>query len=116
MPRPWRWTGRRRSRKACPRLISCKISWGSDGEPRPKRRSARWWPASKHRYVDPNFIAVAAMVLGHRDLALQWLERGVDLHYSNAPLVTRFREFRPLRSDPRYQRLLHRMGLDTTPP
>ena len=64
---------------------------------------------SGRAYVAPELLAGAALALGRRGEAIAWLERGVAWHSGGAPFGYRFPQ---LRSDPRYGRLLHRMGLD----
>ncbi len=66
---------------------------------------------SKIRYVGPEGVALAALALGRREQALEWLERGVEAHSAVALSAWQFPQMRPLLSDPRYQRLLRRMGL-----
>lgn len=67
---------------------------------------------SKTRYVAPELIALSVIALGRRQEALDWLERGVEVHSAWAVYSRGRPEFRPLLSDPRYQRLLRRMGVE----
>jgi serine/threonine-protein kinase len=66
---------------------------------------------SRHEYVSPGVFAVAYTGLGDRDRAFAWLERAAD---SREIIVTSLATepfFDPLRSDPRFTRLLHRVRL-----
>ena len=68
---------------------------------------------SKRRYVPAIFRAIIYTGLGERDQAMEWLEKanaersGIGVPWN--PKV--FPLFDPLRSDPRFQDLLRRMGL-----
>lgn len=74
---------------------------------------------AKQRYVDPFGIAMVYIGLGDKDQAFASLDRAYDEH--SYGLVSYFRDPRldPLRSDPRFVQLGHRIGLAkplTTPP
>ena len=56
-------------------------------------------------------VAIQAMAIGERDQALDALERCVDERADNAPFIAEFPPFRPLRGEPRFERLLGRLGL-----
>ncbi len=71
---------------------------------------------SAREYVPPERLARAALALGQRDQALTWLERGVDLHSAYALSARTSPAFRDVVGDPRYRRLLLRMGLDSPSP
>jgi serine/threonine protein kinase/tetratricopeptide (TPR) repeat protein len=68
---------------------------------------------AEREYASPYLIAVAYIGLGERNHALRWLELATDMrdpatgpaNWLNDPLLD------PLRSDPRFNRLLTRMGL-----
>jgi hypothetical protein len=66
---------------------------------------------SKHRYISPYLIAPVQIGLGERDQAVASLERG----YTNRDQWMMFLKADPrwddLRSDPRFQDLLRRVGL-----
>ncbi len=66
---------------------------------------------SKHRYISPYLIALVQIGLGERDQAVASLERG----YTNRDQWMMFLKADPrwddLRSDPRFQDLLRRVGL-----
>jgi len=65
----------------------------------------------RHEYVIPYDIAVVAVGLGDKDQAFAWLERAYEersrwfVQCKVEPLLD------PLRSDPRFQNLLRRVGL-----
>ena len=51
------------------------------------------------------------MAISERTHALDALERCVDERADNAPYIAAFPPFRPLRGEPRFERLLARLGL-----
>ncbi len=55
--------------------------------------------------------AIQAMAIDDRAQALDALERCLDERADNAPFIAQFPPFRPLRGEPRYDRLLARLGL-----
>ena len=67
---------------------------------------------SKRRYVSPLRIALSYTRLGEKDQALEWLEKAYEEHAGGwndlkvAPL------FDSLRSEPRFKKLLRKMGLE----
>jgi len=54
-------------------------------------------------------IALVYVGLGEKDQAMTWLEKAYDEHFNPSILVRP--AFDPLRSDPRFQNLVHRIGL-----
>jgi Flp pilus assembly protein TadD len=54
-------------------------------------------------------IAVVYVALGDNDQAMTWLEKGFAERFN--PSVLLRPGFDPIRSDPRFQNLLHRIGL-----
>jgi len=62
-------------------------------------------------YVPPEFLALASVGLGDNEAALRWLEKAYDEHSYRIMGFVRWPEFDPLRSDPRFQDLLKRLGL-----
>jgi hypothetical protein len=63
-------------------------------------------------YVPPMFIAEAYAALGDTNRAFEWLERGID--QKDIYIPENFFEplLDPLRNDPRFGRVLERMGLE----
>ena len=64
-----------------------------------------------HEYVDPTLIAYIYIVLGDRDQAFGWLERGFQERAGNIPWMKIEPKYDPLRSDPRLTDLLRRIGI-----
>jgi len=60
-------------------------------------------------YSNASEIAMIYASLGDRDQAMNWLEKGYDERFNPGVLLRP--GFDPLRSDPRFQDLLHRIGL-----
>jgi hypothetical protein len=67
---------------------------------------------ARAQYVAAESIAAVYVVLGENDEAFQWLERAFSEHSGNLDVFAFHREFRPLRSDPRFANLLRRLGVD----
>ena len=65
---------------------------------------------SKTRYVSPRDVAYLYASLGDRDNALDWLERAVEVKAPWIVGIYTAPEMDSLRSDPRFVRLLRRMG------
>jgi len=66
---------------------------------------------SKRRYVSRCDFAIVHAGLGERDQALAWLEEALEQHDFMIVSAKGLPLFEPLRSDPRFQNLLHRVGL-----
>jgi TolB-like protein/DNA-binding winged helix-turn-helix (wHTH) protein/Flp pilus assembly protein TadD len=64
---------------------------------------------SSPEYSRASEIAVVYVALGDRDRAMTWLEKGFGERFNPGVLLRP--GFDPLRSDPRFQNLLHRIGL-----
>jgi tetratricopeptide (TPR) repeat protein len=58
---------------------------------------------------DASEIALMYVGLGEKDQAMKWLEQAYEEHFNPSILVRP--AFDPLRSDPRFQNLVHRIGL-----
>jgi len=69
---------------------------------------------SKLRYVDPFKIASRFAQVGEVDRAFEWLERAIDQGSLELVYINVRPEFDPLRRDPRYSRLMHRLGLPSS--
>lgn len=74
------------------------------------------WIAMLDRLNQSFEVAIQAMAIGARDRALGALERCVDERGDNAPFIAEFPPFRPLRGEPRFGRLLQKLGLLSPPP
>ncbi len=65
----------------------------------------------KHRYVNPYSIASVLLGLGRKDRALEWLERAYQEHSYVMVFLKVDPQLDILRSDPRFQDLLQRVGM-----
>ncbi len=66
---------------------------------------------SKHRYVCPYEVATIYAGLGKQEAALQWLRQAVDDRADCAPWMQADAKLDGMRSNPRFQDLLRRVGL-----
>ena len=60
-------------------------------------------------------IAHLHMRAGEIDRALDWLERGYEGRDPNLPYISSNPNYDPLRSHPRFEALMQRMGFPTSP-
>jgi eukaryotic-like serine/threonine-protein kinase len=67
--------------------------------------------ASKAHYVPPYFFAIVHAALGDNNKAFSWLEKAYDAHDSYLARLAIDPAMDPLRADPRFEKLLHRMRL-----
>jgi tetratricopeptide (TPR) repeat protein len=65
---------------------------------------------ARQKYVDPVDLAAVYTELEDKDQAFVWLARAVDEDPQAAPRILRRPSLAPLRSDPRYEALLRRLG------
>ena len=65
---------------------------------------------SRQRYVSPMYIAIVYEGLGERQQALQWFEKAYAEHAINGWILPD-PQLDGIRSDPRLQDLMRRMGL-----
>ena len=66
---------------------------------------------SKRRYFPPYYIALIYVGLGDKNQALEWLEKAFAERSANLTVLKAEPMFDPIRSDPRFQDLLRRVGL-----
>jgi TolB-like protein/DNA-binding winged helix-turn-helix (wHTH) protein/Tfp pilus assembly protein PilF len=66
---------------------------------------------SRREYVNPAFMAYIYIALGDTDQALAWLEKGYDEKLPFIGSLKVIPTLDPLRSDPRFINLMHRVGL-----
>ena len=66
---------------------------------------------SSTRYVSPANIAIGFIGLDEPDEALRWLERAYDERSQGLTFLKTDPLFDPLRSDPRFESLVKRVGL-----
>ncbi|MES2525218.1 MAG: BTAD domain-containing putative transcriptional regulator [Gemmatimonadota bacterium] len=67
--------------------------------------------SQSRRYISPFDMAVAYTGLGDVDEAFRWLERAFEEHAAGMDTIAITPAFEPLHADPRWSRLLRRMGL-----
>jgi tetratricopeptide (TPR) repeat protein len=65
---------------------------------------------SRHRYVPAFFFAEAYLGLGEKEQAIGWLERAYDEHDQWMVFTNSYPGLDGLRSEPRFQALMHRMN------
>ena len=70
---------------------------------------------SRRRYVAPYWMAVAWIGLGDRDKAMNSLNEAYRIRSSHLATIQRDPLLDPLRSDPRFQELLHKVGFPAGP-
>jgi serine/threonine-protein kinase len=63
------------------------------------------------RNVSRHDLAVASLALGEKEQALDWLEKGYEDRNWWMPWLKVEPRFDPLRSEPRFQGLVRRVGL-----
>lgn len=56
-------------------------------------------------------VTIWAMAIDERAQALDAIERCLDERADNAPFIAAFPSFQPLRGEPRFDRLLEKLGL-----
>ena len=66
---------------------------------------------SKHRYISPGQIAILYIALGEKDKAFERLEEANRVRDLNVMRLKVERRFDPLRSDPRFDDLVRRIGI-----
>jgi Flp pilus assembly protein TadD len=66
---------------------------------------------STRKYVSPYDLAAICTGLGRKDQALKWLQKAYEERASYFHDINVEPVFDPLRSDPRFQDLVHRVGL-----
>jgi TolB-like protein/tRNA A-37 threonylcarbamoyl transferase component Bud32 len=80
------------------------------GFPGAMRHATKAWAKVVYERSDPWCLALAYIMAGEKDRALEWLEKGFELRDPNMVYLG-FPIFDSLRSDVRFQDLLHRMNL-----
>jgi TolB-like protein/DNA-binding winged helix-turn-helix (wHTH) protein/Flp pilus assembly protein TadD len=86
--------------------------YGRSGEPvRARQALAELEEMNRHRAIDPAIVSWAYLGTGDTDHALSWLEKAYAQH-SNAMTTLKVEpRYDILRSDPRFQSLMRRVGL-----
>jgi hypothetical protein len=86
--------------------------YAEDGYPGAARRAADALAVHFQKmYLNPGDIADLYLDAGDRAQALAWLEKGVEARDPNMPYIGVMPHYAPLRSEPRFQALLRRIGL-----
>src|SRR5205814_1658593 len=67
--------------------------------------------SNQSRSVDPIYIAWAYLAMGDKDQALLWFEKAYVQHSTELVSIKVAPACDPLRGDPRFQELLHRLRL-----
>ena len=67
---------------------------------------------AQHGYVAAFYFAQIYIGLGDKDHALEWLNKAYDEHLDDLVYLKADVTFDPLRDDPRFHDLLHRVGLE----
>ncbi|HSQ32725.1 MAG TPA: hypothetical protein VLN49_22875 [Gemmatimonadaceae bacterium] len=67
--------------------------------------------ATTRHYIPPEILARAALALGDREKAIDYLEKGADAQSALVQMVTWYPEYRQLLGHPRFERYLQRVHL-----
>jgi DNA-binding winged helix-turn-helix (wHTH) protein/Flp pilus assembly protein TadD len=96
---PWYWS-------------SLAYIYGRAGQPeRARHELEKLEEVSRHEQFDPVFMLWAHLGMGNKEEALADLDRACSEHFSMLTTLKVEPAFDPLRSDPRFQDLLRRVGL-----
>jgi len=94
------------------RLASLGCAYASAGKKiQAQRILAQLNEASKTHYVPPYFLGVVHAAMGDKEAAFSWLEKAYEEHDSYLVRLRVEPLMDPLRPDPRFEKLLHRMNL-----
>ena len=96
---PWNWA------------MIAYASGRSGDQGRAKLALERLEQLGKHRTLDSLSFAVAYIGVGNNDEAFAWLEKAYAEHSSSLTALKVDPTYDPLRSDPRFQELVRRVGL-----
>jgi len=92
-------------------LETAAVAHGILGERDEARTALEDWQKAGAGYLSPLPVAWAYGALGDRDAAIEWLEKSID-ERSPALIVSHVQPaFRSLAGDPRYQKILDRIGI-----
>ncbi|HZJ00355.1 MAG TPA: tetratricopeptide repeat protein, partial [Gemmatimonadaceae bacterium] len=72
-----------------------------------KRLEAR----ARDRFISPEALAIAAVGMGDKELALDWLEKAVEQHSFTVIFMKSDPEFAPLMSSPRFKEIANKVGI-----
>jgi DNA-binding winged helix-turn-helix (wHTH) protein/TolB-like protein/Tfp pilus assembly protein PilF len=94
------------------RMIQLAMGYGFAGQKdKAQEFFKRLRKRAKTEYVDPTWIAGLYAAIGDKDRALDWIEKAYDERSPIATTLLVDTRFDTLRSEPRYQAVLSRMGL-----
>ena len=65
----------------------------------------------KEEFAHPSAVAFSFVILGNRDKAFEYLEKGYREEDQDLIQILRYPALDSIRSDPRYKDLMHRLGL-----
>jgi TolB-like protein/Flp pilus assembly protein TadD len=101
-----------------PELPACfgRISALSGKRENAQQAIAKLMRLSRKRYVQPSFIALIYAALKDKDEAFLWLEKAYSEHDDDLALLKVDPRWDVLRSDPRFEGLLRRVGLASFAP
>jgi tetratricopeptide (TPR) repeat protein len=92
-------------------LVDTALAWGSSGrKDRAEAALRQLQSLSSTRYVSPFNMAIVNAGLGNRDKAFEWLERSYRERAAGIVELQVSLPLDPLRSDPRFQDLIRRVG------
>jgi tetratricopeptide (TPR) repeat protein len=113
-----RWDDCVREQKAFPEALRDPSQIGlaiclahAGGEREAREILGRLEQQSKSRYVDGSTIGTIYAALGKKDEAFAWIDKAVEAHSGRMPMVELWPDLEPLRSDPRFDRLVSRIGV-----
>ena len=88
------------------------FSYAAAGRAEETRRILeRLLESSQHGYIPPFYIVLLHVGLGEHDAAFEWLERGYESRDGDLTSLKVDPRLDPLRPDPRFARLLEKLGL-----
>jgi len=104
-----------------PDAIDCEVgrcmgmvAWAAGREGRTDEARAiykRLEARSRERLISPEALAVAAVGMGDKELALDWLQKSVEQHSFFVIFMKSDPEFAPLMSSPRFKEIANRVGI-----
>jgi serine/threonine-protein kinase len=98
---------------ACLALVGHAYAVSSRTE-QAKRILEKLLKTSPGKYLDPLTVATIYIGLGDADGAFEWLERALEDRSESLLFLKVEPRFDPLRADPRFKSLIHRLGLPLT--
>ena len=90
---------------------SAYIFGRSGQQPEARRALEKLEQLNRHHQIDPAPILIAYVGIGNKDEAFAWLEKAYSQHSNVLTSLKVDPIYDPLRSDPRFQDLLRRVGL-----